>query len=161
MVQPERCGWNLLPGRLGGDPLDYAPCISPDLATAVKDAEIEALREEVFALQDEVEVTWEECDALRAEVAELRAARIAYASEFPKTKDGGPDTGSTHANIRLLKARAERLEEALRVAREYVVSELAAEHDKFAIYEHYSNIESIEADLAKIDAALSKENRDD
>lgn len=26
MVQRERCGWNLLPGRIGGHPLDYAPC---------------------------------------------------------------------------------------------------------------------------------------
>lgn len=26
MVQPERCGWNLKPGRIGGHPLDYAPC---------------------------------------------------------------------------------------------------------------------------------------
>lgn len=32
MVQGERCGWNLLPGRLGGHPLDYAPCINPALA---------------------------------------------------------------------------------------------------------------------------------
>ena len=26
LVQRERCGWNLLPGRIGGHPLDYAPC---------------------------------------------------------------------------------------------------------------------------------------
>lgn len=26
MIVPERCGWNILPGRIGGDPLDYAPC---------------------------------------------------------------------------------------------------------------------------------------
>lgn len=32
LVQPERCGWNLLPGRIGGHPLDYAPCSSPALA---------------------------------------------------------------------------------------------------------------------------------
>lgn len=32
MVQPERCGWNLLPGRLGGHPLDYAPCTNTALA---------------------------------------------------------------------------------------------------------------------------------
>src|SRR5690606_17895298 len=57
-----------------------------------------------------------EIEALRAEVSELRAARIAYASEFPATKDGGPDTGNIHTNIRSLKARAERLAEALREA---------------------------------------------
>ena len=55
-----------------------------------------------------------EIERLRAEVSELRAARIAYASEFPETKDGGPDTGNIHTNIRSLKARAELLAEALR-----------------------------------------------
>ncbi|HEY8355403.1 MAG TPA: hypothetical protein VIK69_10380, partial [Methylophilaceae bacterium] len=43
-------------------------------------------------------------------VSSLRAARIAYANEFPTTEDGDPDTGNIHANIRALKARAERLE---------------------------------------------------
>lgn len=32
LVQPERCGWNLLTGRIGGHPLDYAPCSSSALA---------------------------------------------------------------------------------------------------------------------------------
>jgi DNA repair exonuclease SbcCD ATPase subunit len=59
-------------------------------------------------------------DNLRADVAELRAARIAYASEFPATADGDPDTGNIHANIRSLKARAERLEDALREAKELI-----------------------------------------
>lgn len=27
MIQPFRCGWNIKPGRIGGDPLDYEPCI--------------------------------------------------------------------------------------------------------------------------------------
>lgn len=54
-----------------------------------------------------------EIEALRAEVSELRAARIAYASEFPEAEDGSPDTGNIHKNIRLLKARAERLAEAV------------------------------------------------
>lgn len=26
LVQPERCGWNIKPGCIGGHPLDYAPC---------------------------------------------------------------------------------------------------------------------------------------
>jgi hypothetical protein len=26
MINPRRCGWNLLPGRIGGRPLDYSPC---------------------------------------------------------------------------------------------------------------------------------------
>lgn len=50
-----------------------------------------------------------EIEALRAEVSGLRAARIAYANEFPATEDGDPDTGNIHANIRALKARAEQL----------------------------------------------------
>lgn len=39
----------------------------------------------------------------KARIAELEAARRAYASEFP-LKDGQPDVGSIHANIRILKA---------------------------------------------------------
>lgn len=27
MVQSERCGWNIKPGRIGGHPLDYEACI--------------------------------------------------------------------------------------------------------------------------------------
>lgn len=26
MIEPFRCGWNLKPGLIGGQPLDYAPC---------------------------------------------------------------------------------------------------------------------------------------
>ena len=57
-------------------------------ATAAKDTEIKALQEEVSG---------------------LRAARIAYASEFSATADGDPDTGNIHANIRALKAEIEAL----------------------------------------------------
>lgn len=32
LVQSERCGWNLLPGKIGGHPLDYAPCTSTTIA---------------------------------------------------------------------------------------------------------------------------------
>ena len=66
-------------------------------------------------------------------------------------------TAARDAEVEALRERAERLAEALQEAREYVVSELAAERDKFAGYEHCSNIASIEADLAKIDAALEQE----
>lgn len=27
LVQPERCGWNIKPGKIGGNPLDYEACI--------------------------------------------------------------------------------------------------------------------------------------
>jgi hypothetical protein len=26
LIATDRCGWNIKPGRLGGHPLDYAPC---------------------------------------------------------------------------------------------------------------------------------------
>lgn len=45
-----------------------------------------------------------ERDAARQERDGLRAARIAYANEFPLNADGEPDVGSIHANIRALKA---------------------------------------------------------
>ena len=77
--------------------------------------EIEALRMEVAEWKGIAVAQSAEIERLRAEVPELRAARIAYASEFPEAKDGGPDTENIHANIRLLKARAERLAEALRL----------------------------------------------
>jgi len=40
-----------------------------------------------------------------ARIAELEAARFAYASEFEPNSDGYPDVGSIHANIRALKAK--------------------------------------------------------
>lgn len=42
---------------------------------------------------------------LRERVAQLEAARIAYASEFPLNADGEPDVGNIHANIRAMNAR--------------------------------------------------------
>lgn len=76
-----------------------------------RDAEIERLREERAVL-------W-------AERGALKAARIAYASEFPPNADGEPDVGNIHANIRLLKKQcAERdglLREALDRENRYVM----------------------------------------
>lgn len=64
--------------------------------------------------------------ALRAEVAELRkerdelrAARFAYASEFPFNEDGEPDVGSIHANIRALKAKQIDTDAVMRLADDY------------------------------------------
>jgi DNA repair exonuclease SbcCD ATPase subunit len=42
---------------------------------------------------------------LERSIAELEAARIAYASEFEPDADGDPDVGNIHANIRALKAQ--------------------------------------------------------
>ena len=44
-----------------------------------------------------------EIASLQARIAELEAARFAYASEFAPTPDGDPDVGIIHANIRALK----------------------------------------------------------
>ncbi|MGE5623108.1 MAG: DUF551 domain-containing protein [Bacillota bacterium] len=41
-------------------------------------------------------------------VAELEAARLAYASEFPPNADGEPDVDNIHANIRKLKMQAQQ-----------------------------------------------------
>jgi methylaspartate ammonia-lyase len=43
-------------------------------------------------------------------IAELEAARIAYASEFPLRIEGDPDVGSIHQNIRLMKKRIAELD---------------------------------------------------
>lgn len=53
------------------------------------------------------------------------------------------------------KARAERLEAALRNARDYVETALAEERIKFKGYEHCSSLQQMERDLASIDAALN------
>lgn len=44
-----------------------------------------------------------EIDRLQRHVAELEAARRAYASEFVPNAEGEPDVGSIHQNIRNLK----------------------------------------------------------
>ena len=54
---------------------------------------------------------------LRAEVSGLRAARMAYASEFAPDPDGLPDVGNIHANIRALKAHVRDLEKTLLLTR--------------------------------------------
>jgi hypothetical protein len=58
-------------------------------------------------------------ERLTRERDELRAARFAYASEFPLNEDGEPDVGSIHANIRALKAQKVDVEAVMRLADEY------------------------------------------
>ena len=48
-------------------------------------------------------------EAQAREIEGLRAARMAYASEFPPDGEGEPDVGSIHQNIRAMKAEIERL----------------------------------------------------
>jgi uncharacterized protein YeaC (DUF1315 family) len=55
-------------------------------------------------------------EMLRREVqhsAGLKAARIAYASEFKPDANGDPDVGNIHANIRKLKAEVGKLQRKL------------------------------------------------
>ena len=51
----------------------------------------------------------EELTRLRAELAEHKAARVAYASEFPLNDESEPDVGSIHQNIRALKSTLARM----------------------------------------------------
>ena len=65
-------------------------------------AETETLREVVDAFV-----------VMAARVAELEAARIAYASEFSPDAEGLPDTGRIHANICAMKIRVAELHSSL------------------------------------------------
>lgn len=58
----------------------------------------------------------ERIQAAEASLAEHKAARIAYASEFPLNEEGDPDVGNIHANIRALKASLARLVEGIAAA---------------------------------------------
>ena len=49
-------------------------------------------------------VQQERAEEAEARVAELEAARIAYAGEFPPDAEGFPDVGSIHQHIRAMKA---------------------------------------------------------
>lgn len=69
---------------------------------------------------DDAYAAAEALEAQSREIAGLRAARMAYASEFPLDGEGEPDVGSIHQNIRAMKAEIERLRKdaALVAARE-------------------------------------------
>lgn len=62
----------------------------------------------------------------KARIAELVAARTAYASEFPLNADGEPDVGNVHANIRAVKKDAERWNWMLANHRDDMFAELMA-----------------------------------
>lgn len=81
-------------------------------------------------------------EALERENAGLRAALIAYASEFPLNGEGEPDVGSIHANLRALKADNAALRELLLEARE-------------AIPLQRLNLEQRARVMTRIDAAIS------
>ena len=50
-------------------------------------------------------------------IAQLEAARFAYASEFCLNEEGQPDKGSIHQNIRALKAKCAEIERELEAVR--------------------------------------------
>ena len=56
--------------------------------------------------------------AVTAERDGLVAARTAYASEFAPDKNGDPDVGSVHANIRALKAERDQLRAEVEMLRD-------------------------------------------
>jgi hypothetical protein len=68
---------------------------------------------------DAIDTLLSELEAAKRERDELRAARIAYASEFEPDAEGLPDTGNIHANIRKLKAELEAREADRRDAERY------------------------------------------
>lgn len=118
-------------------------------ATAAQAAEIEALRAEVKLLTHKV-IT---C-GVAADHPDKNLTRTgAYASDW---------NSQQAERVRALRARAERLAEALREVREYVTDALQAQRKAFAGHEHCSDIPGIEADLHKIDALLrdQEEGRD-
>lgn len=82
---------------------DIYPSIE-ELTHEFFDATPMALYADSFAFQAQQE----KIQALESEVSGLRAARIAYANEFPPDAEGNPDVGNIHANIRKLKAQAQQ-----------------------------------------------------
>lgn len=76
---------------------DQVERVIRELNAAFIDATIHA--QDAFALVKYVR----ELEAANPRIAQLEAARIAYASEFAPDAEGLPDVGSIHANIRVVK----------------------------------------------------------
>lgn len=92
--------------------------------------------------------------ALRALVSErdgLRAARIAYAKEFPLDAEGEPDVGSIHANIRSLVAERDALKEA---ARDLTTAAMSLTRHRDA-YRPIDEWERFDTAILRMDAALT------
>ena len=79
-------------------------------------AELEQARAQMERQKDEW-LSWEAkrrgLEKAAAELEMYKAARVAYASEFPPNADGEPDVGSIHQNIRALKSELESLKRAI------------------------------------------------
>lgn len=101
-----------------------------------------------------------ENERLLAEVSGLRAARIAYANEFPATEDGDPDTGNIHANIRALKVHAERLRAEVDKWQALCEALTAALSSAEKSIERTRSLESAMADLIEAATELRARQRD-
>jgi len=66
--------------------------------------DLDALYDQLDAYADSIRAKDRLIEQQASRIAELEAARIAYASEFPPDAEGLPDVGNIHANIRLLKS---------------------------------------------------------
>lgn len=102
----EICDWQDT-GLLKGDALRNFAASRPyaQQHNSVSIAQAETLREVADAFL-----------VMAARVAELEAARIAYASEFPPDAEGLPDTGRIHANICAMKVRVAELKSRLEIS---------------------------------------------
>ncbi|WP_394060597.1 hypothetical protein [Alcaligenes sp. WGS1538] len=84
----------------------------PDLGHYLAESPVDGARSRALVFHDTAPVAAQaqqkKIKALESEVSGLRAARIAYASEFPPDAEGDPDVGNIHANIRKLKAQAQQ-----------------------------------------------------
>lgn len=69
--------------------------------------------EEILTSEQEAAAFKRRAQKAESELAALKAAQIAYASEFSLSSDGEPDTGSIHENIRKLTAELAALKAAM------------------------------------------------
>ena len=93
---------------------------------------------------------------LRDENAMLQAARLSYAFLFPPGKDGTPDVGSIHENIRKLKAENDALRAELAKHQESSFnpdwSKLEATRE--SLREHMAMIKDLRAEVERLREGL-------
>jgi hypothetical protein len=119
----------------------YKPIIGHDRVFGDPEAE---MRRDIYG-------RWYAKDEADAKFAELEK-RVAMLADQVVIR--GRRLFELEAEREAARADAERLRAGLETARDYVASELHQERINFKGYEHASNIASIEADLALIDAAI-------
>lgn len=102
---PEPSAYLVAGGRVF---VDAAVCSRTSAEQALARRNDGASLKPLYTAEQVQAVADERVRALEAELAGLRAARMAYASEFPPNADGEPDVGSIHANIREMKRKAAR-----------------------------------------------------